>query len=239
MQADAALTLEALLERLQDVAIGDSSQAGWPEGRGVGTLGAAAVVGPLGAAELAGVRRQIAEELDSELAPWRTLHLALAEVLDASAIVAGDAAMACYFGTAHLLLLEGPSQWLYPTGFCTLGYGFPAAIGAKLAHPDRQVLAIMGDGGVMFTLSELATAAELRLGIPLVVVNNGGYGEIRREMVAMGFEPVGTDFKSPDFATVARGLGAAGLRTTPAHVGQAVKEAFARDRPTLIEIEAG
>jgi acetolactate synthase-1/2/3 large subunit len=145
--------------------------------------------------------------------------------------------MACYFGTGYLLALEGPSQWLYPTGFCTLGYGLPAAIGAKIAYPDRQIMAVMGDGGVMFTLSELATAAELHLGIPLVVVTNGGYGEIRREMEAMGSEPLGTDFSSPDFVMVARGLGGEGVRTTVTGVAHEVEEAFSRDRPTLIEID--
>jgi thiamine pyrophosphate-dependent acetolactate synthase large subunit-like protein len=219
IQADAAITLEALLGLLDTSSVGEGRQAGGM------------------ALEVAELRRQIDLELETELAPWRPIHTALEAALEPSAIVAGDAAMACYFGTAFLLPLSGPSQWLYPTGFCTLGYGLPAAIGAKLAHPDRQVLAIMGDGGVMFTLSEFATAAQLRLAIPLVVVNNRGYGEIRREMVAMGFEPVGTELDSPDFPALARGLGGEGARTSATGLETAVKEAFAREGPTLIEVE--
>jgi thiamine pyrophosphate-dependent acetolactate synthase large subunit-like protein len=87
-------------------------------------------------------------------------------------------------------------------------------------------------------LSELATAVQLGLAIPVVVVNNGGYGEIRREMAAMGFEPVGTDFRSPDFATVARGFGAEGVRATPDQLSGALESAFSHCVPTLIEVDA-
>ncbi len=219
--ADAKLALAALVERLS------------PDGAARGDTGDEAV------REAAALRARIAEELASDLAPWRPLHDALEKVLEPEAIVAGDAAMACYYGTTFLLPLEHPSQYLYPTGFCTLGYGLPAAIGAKLAYPDRQVMAILGDGGVMFTLSELATAAELGLALPVVVVTNGGFGEIRKELKAMGAEPIGTDFPSPDFAAVGKALGGEGARVTADELGVAVEEAFGRDRPTLIEIAAG
>ncbi|MGH9302951.1 MAG: 5-guanidino-2-oxopentanoate decarboxylase [Acidimicrobiales bacterium] len=226
LQADAKLALSAIAAQVAAAQVA--------AGRSEATRSKAGAL-----SEAARLRQEIAEELDSELAPWRALHESLDKVLEADAILAGDAAMACYFGTAFLLRVEGPSQWLYPTGFCTLGYGLPAAIGAKLAHPTRQVMAIMGDGGIMFTLSELATAAQLRLGLPVVVVTNGGYGEIRREIEALGVEPVGTDFPVPDFVAVARGLGGDGVRVPAAEAGQAVEEAFGRDRPTLIEVEAG
>lgn len=235
LQADAALALGALLERVapdQHAPLQGGQAPGEPP---AGTNEAAARRSGAGA-DLAEVRREIASELAPELAPWRSLHESLEKVLAPDAIVAGDAAMVCYFGTAHLLRLEHPAQWLYPTGFCTLGYGLPAAIGAKLAYRDRQVLSIMGDGGIMFTLSEFATAAALGLAIPVIVVNNGGYGEIRREMQAMGVEPLGTDFASPDFVTVARGLGGEGVRTTADGLGAAVEEAFDRSVPTLIEL---
>lgn len=213
VQGDADLALRGLLERIPAVEADERRVT-----------------------ETKAVRRRIADELASELEPWRELHESLGDVLAEDAIVAGDAAMACYFGTVFLLPMEGPSRWLYPTGFCTLGYGLPAAIGAKLANPGRQVMAIMGDGGVMFTLSELATAAQLGLDIPLVVVVNGGYGEIRREMEAMGAAPLGTDLPVPDFVKVAKGLGCDGVRTTAAGAGKAVAAAFGKGVPTLIEV---
>lgn len=212
VQGDAALALQELLERVETVSDDGTAHD-----------------------ETAEIRRRIADELAGELEPWRELHESLGEAIAADAIVAGDATMACYFGTTFLLPMKGP-HWLYPTGFCTLGYGLPAAIGAKLAHPGRQVVAIMGDGGLMFTLSELATAAQLGLDIALVVVVNGGYGEIRREMEAMGAEPIGTDLPVPDFVAVAQGLGCEGVRTTAGGVGKAVTAAFGRGVPTLIEV---
>ncbi|MGH9291811.1 MAG: 5-guanidino-2-oxopentanoate decarboxylase [Acidimicrobiales bacterium] len=218
LRADAKLALEAMADRLAGPAVGRTGEDPRDQARHI--------------------RQEIAEELDAEVEPWRLLHDSLGKVLDPDAIIAGDAAMVCYYGTNLLLELEGPSQWLYPTGFCTLGYGLPAAIGAKLAHPGRQVVALMGDGGLMFTLSELATAADAKLGLPLVVVCNGGYGEIRREMRAMGTEALGTDFPAPDFVTVARGLSCEGVRATAGEVGEEVRAAFGRDRPTLIEVDA-
>lgn len=223
VRGDAALALSGLLERL-------STRAG----AGRASPGDGGLDARVAAAR---VRSGIATELDEDLAPWRVLHESLEKALSPDAVVAGDAAMVCYFGTQFLLPFVGPSQWLYPTGFCTLGYGLPAAVGAKLAHPDRQVMAIMGDGGVMFTLSELATAAQLRLGLPLVVATNGGYGEIRKELLAMGSDPVGTDFAPPDFVAVARGLGGEGARCAADEVGPLVLGAFERDRPTLIEVD--
>ncbi|HEY0573840.1 MAG TPA: thiamine pyrophosphate-dependent enzyme [Pseudonocardia sp.] len=93
----------------------------------------------------------------------------MAPVVDASTVIAGDSTMACYYGVLSGLPVHRPSGFLYPTGGGTLGYGLPAAIGAMLAEPEARVLALLGDGGIMFTLSELATAAQLGLGLPVLV----------------------------------------------------------------------
>ena len=69
-----------------------------------------------------------------------------------------------------------------PIGYGCLGCALPMAIGAKLAAPDRPVAALAGDGGVMFTVQELATARDLGLPLPIVVYDNSGYGEIRDAM---------------------------------------------------------
>ena len=114
-------------------------------------------------------------------------------VLDDDAIVVGDSAMCCYYGALGGLPAQRPRSFLHPTGFGTLGYAVPAAIGATLACPDRRVLALSGDGGLMFTLPELASAAALGIPLPVVVFLNEGYGEIRNEMVEAGFAPVGVD----------------------------------------------
>ena len=104
-----------------------------------------------------------------------------------------------------------PASFLFPTGYGTLGYGLPAAIGAKIGNPDRPVVAVLGDGGVMFTVAELATAAEQGLALPVVVVDNTGYGEIRNQMIERGDPVHAVTFPAPDFAALGRAVKSAGL----------------------------
>ncbi len=96
-------------------------------------------------------------------------------------IVAVDSTQPGYAAN-HALDVDTPGSWLMPIGYGCLGTALPMAIGACLAAPDRPVLAIAGDGGVLFTLPELAAARDLGLSLPLIVWNNGGYGEIRDAM---------------------------------------------------------
>ena len=105
-----------------------------------------------------------------------------------------------------------PGSWLMPIGYGCLGTALPMAIGACLAAPDRPVLALAGDGGVLFTLPELAAARDLGLSLPLVVWNNGGYGEIRDAMVATDIAVLGTDASAVDLPRVAEGFGCIGAR---------------------------
>jgi acetolactate synthase-1/2/3 large subunit len=89
----------------------------------------------------------------------------------------------------------------------------------------------------MFTLPELAVAVELGLAMAIVVVNDGGYGEIRREMVARGQPPMGVDLAAPDFAAVARAFGARGASIEdPAELPGLVSDAFAAPTPTVIDV---
>ncbi|WP_089957932.1 5-guanidino-2-oxopentanoate decarboxylase [Lentzea xinjiangensis] len=170
-------------------------------------------------------------------AAWLPLVETVQDVLAPGAIIAGDSAMACYYGTLSNLLLERPASFLYPTGFGSLGYGLPAAIGAKLGSPDRQVVALHGDGGVMFTLPELTTAAQERLALPVIVCDNGGYGEIRREMVERGDPVHGVNLPGVDFAKVAKALNCHGVTvSTQDKLATALRKAFTADRPTVIHV---
>src|SRR5215218_6924016 len=116
--------------------------------------------------------------------------------------------------------MDARRRWIYPTGYATLGYALPAAIGAKLAAPERPVIALAGDGGLLFTVAELATAAELGIPLPVVVPNNGGYGEIRAQMIDEAIEPIGVDLRVPDLPRLA----------------PALREALERPGPTVIEV---
>lgn len=162
---------------------------------------------------------------------------AVAAALGRDGVLAGDSAMAVYYGALSNLPAYQPASFLYPTGLGTLGYGLPAAIGAKLARPEARVMAMLGDGGVMFTIPELAAAAQAGLPLPVVVVDNGGYGEIRREMCERGDSPLGVDLGHPDFPALARSLGCHGLSVTdPKELTAQLTAAFTADRPTLIHV---
>ena len=187
--------------------------------------------------DAAELRASLDEEHRRRAAPWLEWLAAIDGVLDGEAIVAGDSAMCCYYGALGALPVQRPRSFLYPTGFGTLGYAVPAATGAALACPDRRVLALSGDGGLMFTLPELAAAAALGLALPVVVFVNDGYGEIRNEMVDAGFAPVGVELAPPDLPAAARALGCAGAHAAdPGALGAEIEAAFERRVPTVITV---
>ena len=177
------------------------------------------------------------QEARSEGAEWLQVVETLAAVLPRDVVVAADNAMVCYFGAMTNLPTYTPASFLFPTGFGTLGFGLPAGIGAKVADPDRPVVALLGDGGIMFTVQELATAAELGIALPVIVVDNSGYGEIRNEMAARHDPVHAVTFPAPDFAALGRALGCAGVTIDDlADLGPAVTEALAAERPTVIHL---
>jgi thiamine pyrophosphate-dependent acetolactate synthase large subunit-like protein len=90
----------------------------------------------------------------------------------------GDICQLVYTGS-FAFDVPKPRLWHYPAGYCTLGCGLPDAIGAKLALPDTPVVTFAGDGGFMFTVQELVTAAELGLPLPIILWNNESPGSIR------------------------------------------------------------
>lgn len=187
--------------------------------------------------EAAQWRARARAEGAAEGALWREEIEAIGSVLARDAIVAGDSAAVCYYGLRANLALHTPGSFLYPTGYGTLGYGLPAAIGAKVAAPDRQVVAVLGDGGVMFTLPELAAAAVEGLALPIIVVDNGGYGQIRTNMARLGYSPLGVDIPSPDFAAAGRALGCHGVTIDgPRHLAEELAKAFLADRPTILHV---
>ena len=149
--------------------------------------------------------------------------------------MAGDSSQVTYFGTVHYWPMGPEGRLLYPTGYATLGYGLPAAIGAKVAAPERPVVALVGDGAAMFSIQELITATEQRLPIAMVVVDNGGYAEIREQMLDRGIAPQAVDLDRPDVPALARAIGAHGVEAKSVdELGPLVAEALTQDRPTVI-----
>jgi thiamine pyrophosphate-dependent acetolactate synthase large subunit-like protein len=213
---DAAGVLADLLGRLRTTAAAGGWRAGWAE-------------------HLPRIRREIAAEADRDAGPWSKVQDALRDSLPDDVVIAGDSSQVTYYGTVHYWPFGPANRLLYPTGYATLGYGLPAAIGAKTAQPGRPVVALVGDGAAVFSIQELLTATELRLALPIVVVDNGGYGEIREQMVDRGIAPLAVDLHTPDFAALARSFGARGvLATDVADLGPLAAEGLQADRPTLI-----
>lgn len=182
-------------------------------------------------------RARLRDESGVEGEPWSQIIDAIDDALPEEGIVAADSAMVCYYGALSNLPLHRPRSFLYPTGGGTLGYGLPAGIGAKVAQPDKPVVVLQGDGGTMFTVAELATAAQLGLPLPIVVVDNGGYGEIRNEMADRGETVHAVALGHPDFVALAESLGCRGVEiVSPAGLTKAITEAFDADRPTLLHV---
>lgn len=161
---------------------------------------------------------------------------ALRTALGEHTIFMGDICQLVYTG-CFAMPVAHPRLWSYPAGYCTLGCGVPNAIGAKLALPDRDVVCLVGDGGLMFTVQELIVGAELGLGIPVVVWDNAGLKQIRDDMAAAGIEPVGVDGQNPDFMALAEALRCNGVESKSLeHAVEAVAAALGEDRPTIITV---
>jgi len=118
-----------------------------------------------------------------------------------------------------------------------IGAGLPAAMGAKLARPERTVVALVGDGGFLMSMAELATCVRYRIAVPVIVVKNGQYGLERNKMLAEKLNPFGTDLPNADFVQFARACGAEGFRVEdPAGIREALTTALALGGPALIEV---
>ncbi|MDH3857624.1 MAG: thiamine pyrophosphate-dependent enzyme, partial [Gammaproteobacteria bacterium] len=152
-------------------------------------------------------------------------------------VVMGDICQLVYTGS-FAFNVSRPRLWHYPAGYCTLGCGLPDAIGAKLALPEAPVVTFAGDGGFMFTVQELVTAAELELALPIILWNNDGLKQIQDDMKRREIELVGVTGINPDFIALAQACGCHALKVDSAQgLTDAVNAAFAASRPTLIEVK--
>jgi acetolactate synthase-1/2/3 large subunit len=180
---DAKATLSVLLERL--------GRRERPESR----------------TRVAELRERIGEGLRSQ---GRETELALLAGIEAAlpsdAISVWDMTILGYWAAPHLRM-TGTQQFHYPLGSGTLGYAWPAAIGASIAHPDRTVLAVVGDGGLQYALAELATARQHSVNAKLLLIDDGGYGILREYQRSAFGETVAVDLAEPDFAAIAEAFG--------------------------------
>jgi thiamine pyrophosphate-dependent acetolactate synthase large subunit-like protein len=160
----------------------------------------------------------------------------LRERLAPDAIVVSDQTGLNYWMEWHYPV-RAPRTFLYPVGSATLGYAVPAAIGARIARPDRQVVAVAGDGGFLYSVNELATAVKYRLPIVFLVVNDERYGAIKWLQETIFGRWGEADLANPDFPALARAFGALGERLSGVEaLGPALDKALAHPGPTLLEL---
>ena len=153
------------------------------------------------------------------------------------AIVVGDSTEPVYFGMTNYNADRPRSWFCSATGYGTLGYAVPAAVGAKLAAPERPVVALVGDGGLMYSVGEMASAVGADTPIIALLWNNQAFEEIKHAMVSAQVEPVGVELHAPDFLALARSMGWAAdhvpdLDALPG----LLKAASERNQPSLVEI---
>ena len=185
---------------------------------------------------LTAVRAQQDADFTAVEQQHKRLLLSLREVLPPETIMMGDIAQLVYTGSA-VMPTDLPRTWFYPAGLGTLGCALPDAIGAKLALPECPVVALVGDGGFLFTIQELATAVEEALAIPIILWNNDSLAMIRDGMVKRGIPEIGVNPKNPDFIKIAEGFGCHSAQPDSLEsFAAAVEDALQATLPTVIEV---
>jgi acetolactate synthase-1/2/3 large subunit len=186
--------------------------------------------------EVIRAKKQTIESVRATYPAEVTLLEDIRHVIRRDAIVANDSTMATYWARRYFEVYE-PGTFLWAMGSGTIGFGLPAAIGAKLAKPDRQVLALCGDGGFLFSCQELATAVKHRAAIVVLLFNDNAFGMVdygqRKDGHLFGDEALA----NPDFIALARSFGAEAERVDSLdQIGEVVEKALARNRLTVIEV---
>ncbi|MFD1883018.1 5-guanidino-2-oxopentanoate decarboxylase [Paracoccus pacificus] len=185
-------------------------------------------------ADMDGIRDQVRNDLSALERRHVAVLNAIRRALPADALIYGDMTQIAYTGCVFFPT-DLPGSWHFPMGYGTLGYALPAAIGGALGAPERACLAVVGDGGLLFTVQELATAVEQKLSLPIVLWDNDGLGEIADFMRARNIPEVSVRPHNPDFRALAESFGC--LTAAPQSldgITEAVTKALSAGRPTVI-----
>jgi acetolactate synthase-1/2/3 large subunit len=213
--ADARLGLQALLEEVRRQ---DAPATRWPE------------------AELQDMRRLQAQWLQEQAPNQCEILRRIQSVLSNEAVLVSGVTNVAYW-SYFAYCVRQPRTYITSSYFATLGYSFPVSLGAKVAAPDRPVVALTGDGGFMYALPELATAVQHKINVVVVVFVDNAFGaSMHDQRSRYKGRVVGTALYNPSFAEVARAFGARGVRVEPERLDTALQEALAIDAPTVIEV---
>lgn len=185
--------------------------------------------------------RTLRAKVKAGLWPSCRIHHAMMDVVMSAlpgAIVAGDQTEPVYAANQFHQSPAPRSYFNSSTGYGTLGYGLPAALGAKLGAPLRPSVCLIGDGGLQFSLQELASAVEAGIAAAVIVWNNRSYGEIKSFMAERGIPQIGVDIFTPDLVALAKAMGCAAARPESiAAFREELVASAARNVPTLIEVQ--
>ncbi len=191
------------------------------------------------AAELEAIRRRGAAQIE-EIEPQASFLRALRAAIPEDGILVNELTQVGYVARLAYPVYQ-PRTFLTPGHQGTLGFGFPTALGAKVANPDRVVVSITGDGGFGWNLAELATARKYGIGVVTVVFNDNAFGNVRRiQMNRFGGRTIGSDLANPDFVALGEAFGIRAVRTdTPAGLESAICSHGGEHEPLLIEVPVG
>ena len=211
---DARLTLEALLQ----------SSVGPPD--------------PAWLARVSDVRGVVRERVRSNLGPYERLVNDLRQTLPRDTIVVRDVTVPASTWGGRLLETYAPRSTLYSATYA-IGMGLGLAIGAAIGNPEREVLLLAGDGGFVTAVGELATVAQERAHVRVVLFNDGGYGVLRSvQDRTFDGRHFAVDLDTPDFQRMAETFGVwSGQVRSPVEFGPQLREALAHDGPSLIEVD--
>jgi acetolactate synthase-1/2/3 large subunit len=190
--------------------------------------------------ELEALKARTLARLDQELGPQCEYLRAIRAELPDDGIYVEDLTQVGYVGRMAFPVYE-PRTYIHSGYQGTLGFGFATALGAKVGRPDRAVVSVSGDGGFMYNVQELSTAARHGIDIVAIVFADGAYGNVRRmQKEDYGNRLIGVDLLNPQFPKMAESFGLAGVKTTsPEGLRRELAAALKRRGTTLIEVAVG
>lgn len=189
--------------------------------------------------ELAAVKAAVARDIERVQPQLQYLN-AIRQVLPRDGFFC-DEITQCGFASWYAFPVSRPREHINCGYQGTLGYGYATALGVKVAHPERAVVSIAGDGGFMFNLPEIATAVQYGIDLKTVVFNSGSYANVQRQQREwFDNRLIASDLRNPDFVKLAEAFGAAGYRArSPEELRSALERSLGEKGPAIIEVPVG
>ena len=215
LHGDARATIEALLPHLRRARAGDR---------------------PSPAEAVTAARRLIAYYDIQDQEPQYPILKVLQDSIPDDAFVVWGVSQFGFYARTHFQV-NHPKTYIDPGYSFNLGYSFPTALGVKVAHPDRPVLCVVGDGGFLFNSSELSTAVRYGINVTTIIFRNDSYGNVARDLDELFGGTYETDLHNPDFVDFARSFGAVAMRAAqPGDLSDLIPRALEHPAPVIIDV---